>query len=192
VNWHTWANRVVPPHATDSEWTHLSQEGDESNPWSSWDTPDPCAPSWDDINPYPEPWDSRDSWYDPPTPMKPEVPEPLHVPEPVHVSEPEQVSDMISLSDVSDDSDDSDVIESEESSDSTLVYREPPKRYDSMDGNWYTQEEFYDYYGSHDIWKAMHPTGHLMRSHLYYIFQKYHHLEYKKLRLLTNEIMDTL
>ena len=61
-----------------------------------------------------------------------------------------------------------------------------------MDGHWYTQEEFYDYYGSHDIWKAMHPTNHLIQNHLYYIFKTYGHLHIKKLRYLVDEIMDTL
>lgn len=65
-------------------------------------------------------------------------------------------------------------------------------RWDETDGNWYTKEEFYEYYGTDTIWDAMHPLEHLRRRTLYWIFSYYGEtLSYKKLRLLVDEIIDT-
>ena len=65
-------------------------------------------------------------------------------------------------------------------------------RWDETDGNWYTKEEFYEYYGTDSVWDAMHPLEQLRRRTLYWIFSYYGEtLPYKRLRLLVDEIMDT-
>ena len=70
-------------------------------------------------------------------------------------------------------------------------YREP-RRYDEEFGEWYTKEEFYEYYGTHSVWDASHPVDHLKRRAIYWIFSMYgKKMPYKKIRLLVDEIMDT-
>ena len=43
-------------------------------------------------------------------------------------------------------------------------------RMDYSDGNWYTKEEFKEYYGSHYVWKMMSPKKYIMREVVYYTY----------------------
>ena len=43
-------------------------------------------------------------------------------------------------------------------------------RYDDSDGGWYTKADFYEYYGTHTIWDAMHPKKQLLRTVLLDIY----------------------
>jgi len=49
-----------------------------------------------------------------------------------------------------------------------VIRRQPEYRYDNTDDEWYKQEEFYEYYGSHDMWHAMHPQNQIKRQVLSY------------------------
>ena len=48
-------------------------------------------------------------------------------------------------------------------SDDETTY-EPEYRYDEWFEDWYTKEEFYEYYGNHSVWKLMHPKKVYRRS----------------------------
>ena len=41
---------------------------------------------------------------------------------------------------------------------------EEPFRKDPYNGQFYTRAEFYDYYGTHSIWKLVHPKRRFMRD----------------------------
>ncbi len=43
-------------------------------------------------------------------------------------------------------------------------------RMDYSDGNWYTKDEFMEYYGSNYVWKMMSPKKYIMREVLYYAY----------------------
>ena len=49
---------------------------------------------------------------------------------------------------------------------------EPEYRYDEWSQDWYTKEEFYEYYGNNSIWKMMHPKKVYRRSIMMITAQK--------------------
>jgi len=65
-------------------------------------------------------------------------------------------------------------------------------RQDDCDGNWYTKAQFHHYYGTDDIWKAMHPKKQLKRWTLYQMFHKYHYMKNENLKMLMEGVMETL
>ena len=84
--------------------------------------------------------------------------------------------------------------ESAESVVSAVSEEEPDTRYrmDESDGNWYTKDEFYEYYGSDQIWDAMHPHNQFVRHQMYWTFYNYgNFLSQKKLKLLLKELKMT-
>ena len=64
-------------------------------------------------------------------------------------------------------------------------------RQDDTDGEWYTKDQFYEYYGSDRIWEAMHPEKQMKRSMIERVFQTYGHLSRAKLELFLDEVLDT-
>jgi len=60
----------------------------------------------------------------------------------------------------------------EETEDESEDYEEAQEVYrmDYSDGNWYTKEEFQEYYGSNYVWKMMSPKKYIMREVLYYAY----------------------
>ena len=130
--------------------------------------------------------------------------EEAHIVEGVPVDTPIQTPEIPEYSDSEDseDSEDSDYeteesdVESQVSEDSDVesAEEEPDTRYrmDESDGNWYTKDEFYEYYGSDQIWDAMHPHNQFVRHQMYWTFYNYGNLlSQKKLKLLLKELKMT-
>jgi hypothetical protein len=64
-------------------------------------------------------------------------------------------------------------------------------RQDDTDGEWYTKDQFFEYYGSDRIWDAMHPEKQMKRCMIERIFKSYGHLSKVKLELFLDEMLDT-
>ncbi len=68
---------------------------------------------------------------------------------------------------------------------------EPEYRYDEWSQDWYTREEFYEYYGNHSIWKMMHPKKVYRRSIMMFTADRIHHWEPKNFKAFMKMVSDS-
>lgn len=68
---------------------------------------------------------------------------------------------------------------------------EPEYRYDEWSKEWYTKEEFYEYYGNHSIWKMMHPKKVYRRSIMMITADRIHHWDSKNFKTFMKMVGDS-
>jgi hypothetical protein len=68
---------------------------------------------------------------------------------------------------------------------------EPEYRYDEWSQDWYTKEEFYEYYGNHSIWKMMHPKKVYRRSIMMITADRIHHWDSKNFKTFMKMVGDS-
>lgn len=72
-----------------------------------------------------------------------------------------------------------------------ILFNEDDYRIDPYDYNWYTRRDFYEFYGSDEVWKQQVPHKCLLRDHLHQIVENYSYLDYKILNVFMENIADT-
>ena len=68
---------------------------------------------------------------------------------------------------------------------------EPEYRYDEWSQDWYTKEEFYEYYGNHSIWKMMNPKKVYRRSIMMITADRIHHWDSKNFKTFMKMVGDS-
>lgn len=72
-----------------------------------------------------------------------------------------------------------------------ILFNDDDYRIDPYDYQYYTRQEFYEYYGSDEVWKQQDPKKCLLRDHLHEILETYSHLEPKILNIFMKNIANT-
>ena len=72
-----------------------------------------------------------------------------------------------------------------------ILFSDDDYRIDPYDYQYYTRQEFYEFYGSDEIWKQQDPKKCLLRDHLHQIIETYSHLDPKILNIFMKNISNT-
>ena len=72
-----------------------------------------------------------------------------------------------------------------------ILFNDDDFRIDPYDYQFYTRGEFYEYYGSNEIWNQQEPKKCLLRDHLHQIMDNYSHLDSKVLSVFMKSIANT-
>jgi len=72
-----------------------------------------------------------------------------------------------------------------------ILFSDDDYRIDPYDYQYYTRQEFYEFYGSDEIWNQQDPKKCLLRDHLQEIIETYSHLDPKVLNIFMKNIANT-